>query len=203
MLCWTLRALAAAKVLLWENGLELRECVIAARPEEFSLIETISQSADLPFPIHLAEGGSTRQQSVHHAVKAASGKWVMVHDAARPLASPQLFAAVCQTALQQGAAIAALPANDTVKCADKSTLAPIIKSTFDRRHIWLAQTPQVFDRETFLEALESAAQEHFQGTDCSSLMEWQGHQVALVSGESRNFKITYREDLERAAMLLG
>ena len=202
MLCWTLRALTAAKVLLEEDSLELGECVIAARPEEFLLIQEILKSEDFPFCVHLIEGGTTRQQSVHNAVKIARGSWVMVHDAARPLASPQLFRGVCSKALCRGAAIAALPASDTVKCADKSTLDPAIKSTFDRRYIWLAQTPQVFAKDTFLQALELADQEDFEGTDCSSLMERQGHSVALVPGETRNFKITYREDLARATMLL-
>lgn len=150
-------------------------------------------------PIVLVEGGATRQDSVLHAVRAARGAWILVHDAARPCVSQNLIEATLAAARQSGAAIAALPVSDTVKRA-----APdgSIAATLDRREIWLAQTPQIFRREPFLAALEAANREGWQGTDCASIMERAGHCVALVAGDADNLKVTYAADLHRAATIL-
>ncbi len=149
--------------------------------------------------ISLVEGGATRQDSVLNAVRVARGEWVLVHDAARPCLSRALIEAVITAATSGGAAIAALPVSDTVKRA-----APdgSIIETLNRDEIWLAQTPQVFRRAPFLAALQSAHSEGWQGTDCASIMERAGHQVMLVKGEAENFKVTYADDLARAAALL-
>lgn len=150
-------------------------------------------------PIVLVEGGATRQDSVLNAVRAARSEWVLVHDAARPCVRRALIEATLQAATATGAAIAALPVSDTVKRA-----APdgCVAQTLNRAQIWLAQTPQVFRREPFLAALESAQNEGWQGTDCASIMERAGHKVALVKGEADNLKVTYAQDLERAATIL-
>lgn len=201
VLWWTLRAFAGARPVLSEVGLSLDECVIAARIEEFAMIGEVMAAGELPFAVRLVEGGVNRQQSVQNAVTTTSADWVAVHDAARPLTSPALIAEVCQAALHHGAAIAAIPASDTVKCAG-SGAPPVIKSTFERNHVWLAQTPQVFPQQLFLQALKSAQLDGFEGTDCASLMERIGQSVTLVRGESENFKITHAPDLEWAAYLL-
>ncbi len=202
MLGCVLRVLAQAKVLLAEADFEFNECVIAARKEEFSLIEELYATARLPFLVHLVEGGQNRQQSVHHAVRTVGSEWVMIHDAARPLLSAELIASVCQAARRHGSAIAALPATDTVKYSTFGEPQPFIKSTFERNRVWLAQTPQVFPRHLFEEALKSAEAAQFEGTDCASLMERLGQKVALVPGEPNNFKITYAQDLARAEYVL-
>lgn len=197
-----LRVLAEATVLIAKQQFEFAECVIAARKEEFPLIEKIYATDQLPFLVRIVEGGETRQQSVHNAVKTIGAEWVMIHDAARPLLSAQLIATVCDAARRHGGAIAALPATDTVKYSTHSEGQPFIKSTFERHQIWLAQTPQVFSRQHFAHALQSAENANFEGTDCSSLMERLGQKVALVSGEPENFKITYAQDLARAEQIL-
>jgi len=197
-----LQVLAQAKVLLADVDFAFNECVIAARREEFALIEKIYATETLPFIVRLVEGGETRQQSVRNAVESIAAEWVMIHDAARPLASPALFVAVCEAARRHGGALAALPASDTVKYAASGEGSPYVKSTFERDRVWLAQTPQVFSRRLFGQALQSAEQIDFEGTDCASLVERMGQKVALVSGESRNFKITYPQDLARAEYLL-
>lgn len=194
----TLRALASAKVLLEKDYFDLAECVIAVRQEEFSLIEKVCASERLPFMIRLVEGGENRQLSVCNAVQTVGTEWVMIHDAARPLVSPELIVSVCQAAQRHGGAIAALRATDTVKYSTLDEGQPFIKSTFERNRVWLAQTPQVFSRQLFMYALKSAEQTNFETTDCASLVERLGQKVALVHGEARNFKITYAEDLERA-----
>lgn len=149
--------------------------------------------------IVLVVGGATRQDSVLNAARAARSEWVLVHDAARPCLSRALIEATIGAATATGAAIAALPVSDTVKRA-----APdgSIAQTLNRDEIWLAQTPQVFRREPFLAALENAHRDNWQGTDCASIMERAGHKIALVKGEADNLKVTYAQDLERAATIL-
>ena len=202
MLKRVLRVFAAAKVLLARQHFDFAECIISARPEEFPLIEKIDATEKLPFTIRLVEGGQTRQQSVHNAVQVAGSDWVLIHDAARPLLSPQLIISVCEAAHYHGAAIAAILATDTIKYATADAGQPFIKSTFERNRVWLAQTPQVFPRQLFNQALQSALQAGFEATDCASLVERLGQKVALVPGEADNFKITYAQDLARAEHIL-
>ena len=199
-LLWhTLRALTNQEAFPAET--EAIELILAARCEEFELIQpTIQQFSILnsQFSIQLVEGGATRQDSVFKAAQAAAGDLLMVHDAARPLVSCALIKRVLEAALQNGAALAAVPCPDTVKQADNGFVA----ATLDRSILWLAQTPQVFRRELLLEAFENAKITHFEGTDCDSLIEHLGQRVQLVAGEARNFKVTYPDDLERAEMIL-
>lgn len=197
MLSWTLRALVRA-LRAPASGVVLAEVVIAARPEEWDLVREAARELE-PAPL-LVAGGATRQDSVHAAVRAARGDFVLVHDAARPCVSLAVVERTVGAALYQEAAIAALPVSDTVKRA--ATEAAVVAETLDRRTVWLAQTPQVFRRALLLRALESAASDAWQGTDCSSLVERLGHPVALVEGESDNLKVTFAPDLDRAAAIL-
>jgi 2-C-methyl-D-erythritol 4-phosphate cytidylyltransferase len=197
-----LQVLSAAKVLLAQQQFDFVECVISAKLEEFPLIEKKCATKKLPFSIRLVEGGQTRQQSVRNAVQTVSSDWVMIHDAARPLLSAELIVSVCQAARRHGGAIAATIATDTIKYATSDAGQPFIKSTFERNRVWLAQTPQVFPRQLFHQALQSAEQADFEATDCASLVERLGQKVALVPGEADNFKITYAQDLAQAEYLL-
>ena len=157
------------------------------------------RDAENGVPVVLVEGGATRQDSVLNAVRAARSEWVLVHDAARPCVSRAIIEATWEAAQQSGAAIAALPVSDTVKRANSDGS---VAETLDRSLIWLAQTPQIFRRKPFLEALESAYNDSWQGTDCASIMERAGHKVTLVTGETDNLKVTYAADLERATAIL-
>jgi 2-C-methyl-D-erythritol 4-phosphate cytidylyltransferase len=196
----TLRALTNAAA--FPTNTAPLELLIAARRDEFGLIQPILDSPkaqNSKLKTAVIEGGATRQDSVFNAARAACGDLLMVHDAARPLVSPQLIARVLEAALEKDAALAALPCPDTVK---QATEDGTVVATLDRSVLWLAQTPQVFRRALFLEAMEKAARDGFNGTDCASLVEHLGHPVQLVRGEARNFKVTYPDDLERAEAML-
>ena len=186
---------------------QLAEILIAARREEWNLLaEIISDVApQSACAIRLIEGGETRQQSVANAARATSSDLLLIHDAARPLLTTNLIQKVVNAALETGAAIAALPASDTVKIAREEYNAQgraLVGSTPDRSVIWLAQTPQVFARELFLQSLQSAERDNFLGTDCASLVERVGAEVALIEGETENFKVTFATDLARASAIL-
>jgi 2-C-methyl-D-erythritol 4-phosphate cytidylyltransferase len=177
------------------------ELLVAARAEEFERVR--EAAGELSVRLQLVEGGATRQDSVENMARAAMGDFVLVHDAARPLVSADLITRVCEAAFRTGAAIAALPATDTVKRAILREDGAFIAETLPREAVWLAQTPQVFKRELLLRALHAAARDGFAGTDCASLVERLEHPVALVRGETRNLKVTYADDLARAEQILS
>ncbi|MGH7743122.1 MAG: 2-C-methyl-D-erythritol 4-phosphate cytidylyltransferase [Candidatus Eiseniibacteriota bacterium] len=150
-----------------------------------------------------AEGGRERQHSVARGLAALPPECdlVVVHDAARALLSAALLARVVGDARVHGAAIAAMPLEDTLK---RATLE-VIDDTVPRAGLWRAQTPQAFRRD-LLEAAHAAAAESRApvATDDSVLVEALGTRVRLTHGEAINFKITTPEDLRLAeAALLG
>jgi 2-C-methyl-D-erythritol 4-phosphate cytidylyltransferase/2-C-methyl-D-erythritol 2,4-cyclodiphosphate synthase len=158
--------------------------------------------ASLGKPARAIAGGAARADSVRNGLAAAEGSAVvLVHDAARPFATPALAARVAEAAGRDGAALAALPVTDTVKRAAGEG-DPRVAETLDRRTLWLAQTPQGFRRDLLLRAYEAAGAAAAAATDECSLVERLGAPVTLVPGEPGNFKITGPEDVERARAAL-
>ena len=155
--------------------------------------------------IELVAGGEHRQQSVHHALDAVSASpddIVLVHDAVRPLVTAEIIHEVIEAAKKYGAAIAGLPAVDTVKQAERTSEGAIIKSTIPRAGVVMAQTPQGFRYSVIKKAFDEAAADGFTGTDEASLAERSGHEVAVVMGSPRNIKITNPGDMELAEFYL-
>jgi 2-C-methyl-D-erythritol 4-phosphate cytidylyltransferase/2-C-methyl-D-erythritol 2,4-cyclodiphosphate synthase len=158
--------------------------------------------AGLGRPARAVAGGAARADSVRSGLAAAEGcAVVLVHDAARPFASPGLAARVAEAAARDGAALAAVPVTDTVK-RGAGDAPPRVAETLDRRTLWLAQTPQGFRRDLLLRAYDAAGAGASLATDECSLVERLGAPVTLVPGEPGNFKITGPEDVERARAAL-
>ncbi len=151
--------------------------------------------------VHFAEGGDNRQQSVANAlaaVKAAPADVILVHDAVRPFIDTELIERVIAAATKHGAAIAGLPAVDTVKQVDRTADGAIITSTIPRERVVMAQTPQGFRYDVLKKAFDEAQADSFTGTDEASLVERSGHTVAVVMGSPKNIKITTPGDMELA-----
>ena len=148
-----------------------------------------------PKPIRVVAGGARRQDSVANAFQATSGdsSVVVIHDAARPFASADLVSRTIAAAVESGAALAALPARDTVK----RTGDRMVLETLPRESIYLAQTPQAFRRDVLRDAL-ALGEAGGDATDEASLAERAGHPVRLVEGEPGNIKITTPDDLAMA-----
>ncbi|MGH9255422.1 MAG: 2-C-methyl-D-erythritol 4-phosphate cytidylyltransferase [Vicinamibacterales bacterium] len=146
--------------------------------------------------IAIVEGGDRRQDSVARAFShvPANAAIVVIHDAARPLVTSALIAHTIDAAVAHGAAIAALPATDTVKRADEHRF---VTDTLPRGRIFLAQTPQAFRTNLLRDALASGIGAA-EATDEAALIERAGHAVRLVDGDPRNLKITTAEDLAMA-----
>jgi 2-C-methyl-D-erythritol 4-phosphate cytidylyltransferase len=185
MLDWSVAALQAVR------GVE--RIVVALPPE---LLDAV------PDGVSAVAGGAQRSHSVREALRACGeGDPVIVHDAARPLATPQLF----EQALGElprhdvDAVIAAAPVTDTIKevAHDGRTVA----RTLDRSRLWAVQTPQVFRRAALERALARAG-DLDRATDDAWLVEQAGGVVRIVGADPGNLKITTREDLKIAELLL-
>ena len=174
--------------------------VIAAPSDEVDRVRDLLVAHGLGPKLHaVVPGGAERADSVRAALAAAGDfPLVAVHDAARPFATPGLFSRVLAAARIHGAALAALPATDTVKRAEGER----VRGTLDRRELWLAQTPQCFRTDLLREAYARAGAAASAATDEASLVESLGSPVQLVPGEKENFKVTDPADLDRARSLL-
>lgn len=152
--------------------------------------------------LHITVGGSTRQQSVRLGLAQLPKtiKLVLVHDAARPLVDQATILRCLDATLSHGAAIAAIPVQDTLKRVNSNGA---ITATIDRTQLWQAQTPQAARRSLLEQAFAAAEQSGFVGTDEASLLESAGIAVRVTAGNKRNGKITLREDLQMAEALLA
>jgi 2-C-methyl-D-erythritol 4-phosphate cytidylyltransferase/2-C-methyl-D-erythritol 2,4-cyclodiphosphate synthase len=152
-------------------------------------------------PISIVEGGQRRQDSVANAFARVNARCdlVVIHDAARPLVTADLIRRTIDAAAEHGAAIAAMPATDTVK---RGSADRVIVGTLPRAEIFLAQTPQAFRTRVLRDAL-ALADASSDATDEAMLAERAGHHVRLVDGDPRNLKITTADDLEMAERLIG
>jgi 2-C-methyl-D-erythritol 4-phosphate cytidylyltransferase len=161
-------------------------------------------------------GGATRAQSVANALEAVGTECVAIHDAARPLLTPELVESlVADLAANPEAAgvIAAAPVTDTVKRTVKNPSGQLstntvpnrplaIERTEDRARLWGAQTPQVFRAEALRAAL-AAAERPEEATDEAMLVEWNGGTVLIHPVEGENLKVTTPLDLRVAELLLA
>lgn len=146
-------------------------------------------------------GGRERQDSVFYGLSTLPEdvEMIVIHDGARPLLSHDLLNRVLKAASRFGAALAAIPIQDTVK---KVSLNNLVEDTVDRRNLWLAQTPQAFRANLLREAYSLARTKNIHSTDDAALVESLGHQVHIVPGSPWNLKITTRDDLALARVLV-
>jgi 2-C-methyl-D-erythritol 4-phosphate cytidylyltransferase len=124
---------------------------------------------------------------------------ILVHDAARPGVSAEIISSVIEAASSFGSALAAIPVVDTLKREDEGKSA----QTFPRYDLWRAQTPQAASRVVFLNAYKQAILDDYEGTDEAELLEHIGIHPMLVTGNEKNLKVTYPEDLELLRKLMG
>ncbi len=145
----------------------------------------------------VVRGGERRQDSVARGfarLKSGPGGLVLVHDGVRPLVSREVISRVIAKAGETGAAVAAIPVEDTIK----ESAGGFVVRTLERNSLRRIQTPQGFRTEVLGEALRRAREDGFYGTDEAVLVERTGHAVALVMGDPRNIKITTAADLKIA-----
>jgi 2-C-methyl-D-erythritol 4-phosphate cytidylyltransferase len=189
MLAWSLEALGGVGAV-----------VVAAPPGHEAETRAIAPAA------RVVAGGASRAESVAAALAAvpAATEVVVVHDAARPLLTPEIVAAVIAGLEGADGAIAARPVADTLKRGDGGE-RPEIEVTVDRAPLWAAETPQAFRAAVLRRAVEAARGEGrlAAATDCASLVEARGGRVRLVATPGPNLKVTTPADLALAEHLLA
>jgi len=146
--------------------------------------------------VSLVIGGSDRQHSVKNAIQNSNPNidLVVIHDAARPFITTTLIEKCISACETSDGAIIAMQPHDTIKFSKDN----IVEKTIDRSNIWMAQTPQAFNKRKILEAYSSSDFDDLIVTDESSLMEKLGYKIMIVPGTGKNFKITTFDDWERA-----
>jgi len=180
------------------------EIVVVLPPD---LAAAVPPDLDLPGkPLSVVAGGARRQDSVRLGFEAIRDRAdiVVIHDAARPFASPGLVMRTIDAAVESGAALAALGVSDTVKLAGAvGSAGPIVvERTVPRERVFLAQTPQAFRTDVLAAAIDAGRGE-VMATDEASLAESAGFPVRIVAGEPTNLKITTMTDLKIAEALAG
>ncbi len=205
MVEWSIAAFRAAK--------SVRAIVVAAPPGHVHDLA----GGDLG----VVSGGKTRAESVSNAIAAVGTDLVAVHDAARPLVTPELIenlvAALTANADADGA-IAAAPVTDTIKqtqCSRPAEGGPVqavsssppedlvVLRTLDRGRLWAAQTPQVFRVDALRKALAESPRGAAIATDEAMLIEEVGGRVLIHRSPPENLKVTTPLDLELAKLLLS
>ena len=160
------------------------------------------QEPDLPAPLFGYRDSHREGRALPHSAVNPDPPAHLVHDAVRPFVTVEIIREVIEAAAKYGAAIAGLPAVDTVKQVERTADGALIKATIPRAGIVLAQTPQGFRYGVIKKAFDEASADGFLGTDEASLVERSGHNVAVVMGSPQNIKITAPADMELAEFYL-
>lgn len=185
-------------ILAFLNHPHIDHVQIVYNPAHQDLYERSVMGLGLPDPI---VGGKSRQESVRLGLESLNQtvkpKFVMIHDAARPLIDAATITEVRRALDSHRGAIAAKPLVDTLKRGNDN----VIEATIDRTHLWQAHTPQAFHFDSILAAHKAAL--GAQLTDDAAVAEMAGIKVSLVQSNPDNMKITNPDDLDRAARLLG
>lgn len=198
---WALYGLA-------QSGCVSRVCVTAPNEalEQFS--EVLEKSKVFAGEVIIVPGGVTRQQSVYAGLTALKESGiVLVHDAARPFASPGLIRRVAQAVNDEcPAVVPGLPVSDTIKEIGDGSPAPVL-NTLPRARLRAVQTPQGFLGSVLMEAherfIDEAADDASAATDDAALVEWMGLPTFVCEGDPSAFKITTTGDVQRAESFLS
>lgn len=174
--------------------------VVAAEREQYCQA-LLDQYGPFGAAVSLAHGGPERQDSVRLGLAALDPDCdiVVIHDAARPFVTEDIVERSILSAAECGAALVAIPAQDTIK---RVNAEQIVLETVPRHDLWLAQTPQTFRVALIRDAHSRAQALGMTVTDDAALLEWAGGVVKIVAGDARNFKITTPEDLQLAEAIL-
>ena len=186
MVAWSLAALEAAGAV---------DRVLVTVPDGYGDHPALAGAEAVP-------GGPSRSQSVANALERVEGELVVVHDAARPLAAPELFDETLATLAgdaELAGIVAATPVTDTTK---EVLRGREVHRTLDRWSLWAAQTPQAFRTEALRAALGST-EVLGQASDDAMLVERHGGRVLVHEAPPENFKVTTELDLRLAEHLLS
>ena len=187
-------------MLAFEQSPDIIEIIIVTKPENNAAIEETAKKLGITKLTHITEGGETRQKSVMQGLRLVSkeSQYIAIHDGARPLVKPEHIAKVIRDASVFGGATLGVPVKDTIKVVDDG----LITDTPHRPSLYITQTPQVFRKRLYFEAVDFAEEHGLDFTDDCQLVEAIGGKVYMTVGDYKNIKITTPEDRAIAEVLL-
>jgi 2-C-methyl-D-erythritol 4-phosphate cytidylyltransferase len=190
---------------LFEECAEVDAVVAVAAPGSEKKLRRLASDYGFGKVRAVVAGGAARRDSAAAGLAAAAAlaspdAAVLIHDAARPLATRALVRRLLAALAKADGAVPAVALVDTVKqIGDDGT----VESTLNRDALRAVQTPQAFKLAAVAEAYQAAAREGWDVTDDAAVLERAGGRVVTVEGERDNFKITFPEDFARAEALLS
>src|SRR5712675_420023 len=191
----------AHPIRVFERATSVGEIVVVAPEDRHDEIRKISRDRGFEKVLSIVPGGERRQDSVRAGLDRINhdAKYVAVHDAARPLITPEQIERAFEQCRVHGAAALAQPIDDTLKRADADLL---VAGSVDRHQLYAMQTPQIFERKLIEDAYRDVYAENASVTDEVSAVERLGRKVVLVPNTDLNFKITYPRDLALAEFVI-
>lgn len=178
------------------NVKEIDEIIISSN---FSIIDKLKDIFKNETKVKIIEGGQTRQQSVFNGLSVLENcDYVLIHDGARPMIKPEEIKNGIKMVQEKKALTLATKTIDTIKQVDENF--KIIK-TIDRSSLYNTQTPQAFEYALIKNAHETLKGKDF--TDDAGMLEYLGHDVYILEGDSKNIKITTLNDIEIAKTYLA
>ena len=183
----------------FERANSVSEIVIVTRKDRLSEFEQLLKAKAKVRKV--IPGGGRRQDSVRAGLQAldTQAKYVAVHDAARPLVTPEQIERLFGECRKHGAAALTEPVTDTLKRVDSNLR---VTGSVDRHQLYIMQTPQMFERGLLEKAYQAVFAEKLHITDEVSAIEHIRETVVLVAADDFNFKITYERDLRLAEFVL-
>ena len=171
---------------------KINEIIIPVPKGNYDLLNIFLDNKPFKKKIKVIRGGSTRQESVEKGMEQVNNNssLVCIHDAARPFVEKVLIENCINKCDYFDGSIVAIKPTDTIKFSKTNT----IENTIDRNKIWLAQTPQVFNKAKLKRAIKKAKTSNIKATDESYLMEKMGYKINIVEGSAINLKITFESD---------
>lgn len=191
---------AGRSMLAFEQCPEVGDIVVVCRKRDRKELENTAEKLGIAKLRGFAEGGGTRQESVFSGLKKISPETslIAVHDGARPLVKPEQIVRTARDAEVFGAAVLGVPVKDTIKVVNDG----LITDTPYRPSLYITQTPQIFKRRIYFEAVDFALEHGLDFTDDCQLAEAIGVKVCMTEGGYENIKITTPEDIKIANLLL-
>jgi 2-C-methyl-D-erythritol 4-phosphate cytidylyltransferase len=196
------RPVLAHTIDAFEQTRSVDEIILVARPERTGQFDELVRQNDFRKVSSVVPGGDQRHDSVRAGLArvARDATFVAVHDAARPLVTPEQIERVFELARAHGGAALAEPITNTLKRADESC---VVTGGVPRENLYAMQTPQIFRRELLDKAYAAISASKLSVTDEVSAVEHVGGKVVLLPNEEWNVKITYPRDLLLAQSVLG
>ena len=188
-------------IAAFEQSRCVEEIVVVCREAMMETISKLIGTASIKKVSTVIRGGERRQDSVAAGLRAISATtdFVAIHDAARPLITPEEIERVFSVACKEGAAVLAAPVTDTLKQVDANET---ICGSIEREHVFAMQTPQIFSRALLVEAYDRVASQSRRITDEVSAVQMIGTRIAVVPARDQNMKITFASDLPVAELIL-